>query len=136
MFGLPIQNKNIAINASLTFSFDFFRLKENDHIRRKLSSKNVFWKEISICLKLGLVEPVQQKNLPSPNSRWMNDQSSPGFLMLKGKSLLDNNNLFSPKEYEINDKVIFSVDSKKVSMKKKTIDCNKYRKFKNPLIKH
>ena len=56
--------------------------------------------------------------------------------MLKGKSLLDNNNLFSPKEYEINDKVIFSVDSKKVSMKKKTIDCNKYRKFKNPLIKH
>ena len=119
MFGLPIQNKNIATNASLTFSFDFFRLKENDHIRRKLSSKNVFWKEISICLKLGLVEPVQQKNLPSPNSRWMNDQSSPGFLMLKGKSLLDNNNLFSPKEYEINDKVIFSVDSKKVSMKKK-----------------
>ena len=136
MFGLPIQNKNNAINASLTFSFDFFRLKENDHIRRKWSSKNVFWKEISICLKLGLVEPVQQKNLPSPNSRWMNDQSSPGFLMLKGKSLLDNNNLFSPKEYEINDKVIFSVDSKKVSMKKKTIDCNKYRKFKNPLIKH
>ena len=118
MFGLPIQNKNIAINASLTFSFDFFRLKENDHIRRKLSSKNVFWKEISICLKLGLVEPVQQKNLPSPNSRWMNDQSSPGFLMLKGKSLLDNNNLFSPKEYEINDKVIFSIDSKKVRMKK------------------
>ena len=121
MFGLPIQNKNIAINASLTFSFDFFRLKENDHIRRKLSSKNVFWKEISICLKLGLVEPVQQKNLPSPNSRWMNDQSSPGFLMLKGKSLLDNNNLFSPKEYEINDKVIFSIDSKKLRMKKKLL---------------
>ena len=65
----------------------------------------------------------------------MNDQSRPGFLMLKGKSLLDNNNLFS-KEYEINDKVIFSIDSKKVRMKKKTIDCNKYRKFKNPLIKH
>ena len=121
MFGLPIQNKNIAINASLTFSFDFFRLKENDHIRRKLSSKNVFWKEISICLKLGLVEPVQQKNLPSPNSRWMNDQSSPGFLMLKGKSLLDNNNLFSPKEYEINDKVIFSIDSKKLRTKKKLL---------------
>ena len=121
MFGLPIQNKNIAINASLTFSFDFFRLKENDHIRRKWSSKNVFWKEISICLKLGLVEPVQQKNLPSPNSRWMNDQSSPGFLMLKGKSLLDNNNLFSPKEYEINDKVIFSIDSKKLRMKKKLL---------------
>ena len=121
MFGLPIQNKNIAINASLTFSFDFFRLKENDHIRRKWSSKNVFWKEISICLKLGLVEPVQQKNLSSPNSRWMNDQSSPGFLMLKGKSLLDNNNLFSPKEYEINDKVIFSIDSKKLRMKKKLL---------------
>ena len=136
MFGLPIQNKNNAINASLTFWFDFFRLKENDHIRRKLSSKNVFWKEISICLKLGLVEPVQQRNkLPSPNSRWRNDQSRPGFLMLKGKSLLDNNNLFS-KEYEINDKVIFSIDSKKVRMEKKTIDCNKYRKFKNPLIKH
>ena len=121
MFGLPIQNKNIAINASLTFSFDFFRLKENDHIRRKLSSKNVFWKEISICLKLGLVEPVQQKNLPSSNSRWMNDQSRPGFLILKGKSLLDNNNLFSPKEYEINDKVIFSIDSKKLRMKKKLL---------------
>ena len=51
----------------------------------------------------------------------MNDQSSPGFLMLKGKSLLDNNNLFSPKEYEINDKVIFSIDSKKLRTKKKLL---------------
>ena len=28
MFGLPIQNKNSAINASLTFLFNYFELKE------------------------------------------------------------------------------------------------------------
>ena len=28
MFGLPIQNKNSAINASLPFLFNYFELKE------------------------------------------------------------------------------------------------------------
>ena len=39
--------------------------------------------------------------------------------MLKGKSLLDNTNLFSLKEYEMNDKIVlkyFQIDSKKVKM--------------------
>ena len=39
--------------------------------------------------------------------------------MLKGKSLLDNANLFSLKEYEKNDKIVlkyFQIDSKKVKM--------------------
>ena len=39
--------------------------------------------------------------------------------MLKGKSLLDNTNLFSLKEYEKNDKIVlkyFQIDSKKVKM--------------------
>ena len=43
MFGLPIQNKNSAINASLTLLFDLFTLKEKDPIRGKINSKkNVF----------------------------------------------------------------------------------------------
>ena len=39
--------------------------------------------------------------------------------MVKGKSLLDNTNLFSLKEYEKNDKIVlkyFQIDSKKVKM--------------------
>ena len=35
MFGLPIRNKNSVINASLTFLFDVFELKEKYHIRKK-----------------------------------------------------------------------------------------------------
>ena len=34
MFGLSIQNKHTAINALLPFQFDFFKLKEKDHIRK------------------------------------------------------------------------------------------------------
>ena len=37
MIGLPIQN-NIAINALFPL-FDFFELKETDHIRRKINGK-------------------------------------------------------------------------------------------------
>ena len=37
MFGLPIQNKNSAINASLPFLFDFFESKEKYRIRRKIN---------------------------------------------------------------------------------------------------
>ena len=52
---------------------------------------------------------------------------------LKSKSLLDYTNLFSPKEYEKNDKAI----SKKVKMKNRyRIICGKYRKFKNPKISY
>ena len=63
-----------------------------------------------------------------------------GFIdfMLKGKSLLNYTNLFSPnkwKEWENNVK-IFSVDSKKVKIIKiYCIVCNKYRKFKTSYIK-
>ena len=32
--------------------------------------------------------------------------------MLKGKSLLEYTNLFSPNEYKKNDKIIFSIESK------------------------
>ena len=47
-----------------------------------------------------------------------------GFIdfMLKGKSLLDYTNLFSPNEYEIDDK-IFSIESKKVKMKRFIVLC-------------
>ena len=42
MFGLPIQNKNSAINASLPFLFNYFELKKK-HIRRKINrKKNVY----------------------------------------------------------------------------------------------
>ena len=59
-------------------------------------------------------------------------------LMLKGKSLLDNTNLFSLKEYEKNDKIVlkyFQINSKKVKMIKiYCIDWGRYRKFKNPKV--
>ena len=42
MFGFPIQNKKSAINALLPFSFDFFKFKEKDHIKRKINCKKVF----------------------------------------------------------------------------------------------
>ena len=52
--------------------------------------------------------------------------------MLKGKSLLDYTNLFSPNDYE-NTK-IFSVTKK---MKKLyCIICSKYRKFEKPKISY
>ena len=40
MFGLPIRNKNSVINASLTFLFDVFELKEKYHIRKKKNNNN------------------------------------------------------------------------------------------------
>ena len=58
--------------------------------------------------------------------------------MLKGQSLLDYTNLFSPNKYEKDDKITFRFFewiSKKVKMKKiYCIVCGKYRKFKNPKI--
>ena len=55
--------------------------------------------------------------------------------MLKGKSLLDCTNLFSPKNYEKNDNTkILSITKK---MKKKyCIICGKYRKFEKLKISH
>ena len=50
--------------------------------------------------------------------------------MLKGKSLLDYTNLFSPNEYEKNDKMILKYLRFKV-IKKYCVICCKYRKFKN-----
>ena len=51
--------------------------------------------------------------------------------MLKCKSLLDYTNLFSPNQYETNDK-IFSVN-KQVNMEKLYCGiCCKYRKFEKP----
>ena len=45
MFGLPIQNKNNAINASLAFLFDFFESKEK-YIRRKINiQKSVYYEK-------------------------------------------------------------------------------------------
>ena len=43
-----------------------------------------------------------------------------GFIdfMLNSKSLLEYNNLFFSNKYEMNYKIIFSIDSKKVKMKK------------------
>ena len=60
-----------------------------------------------------------------------------GFIdfMLKGKSLLDHTNLFSPKEYKKNDKVMlnFFPITKKVKMKKiYCVICGKYRKIQKP----
>ena len=59
-----------------------------------------------------------------------------GFIdfMLKGKSLPDYTNLFSPNDYEKNDKIIFSIAKK---MKKVYfIICGKYRKFEKPTSSH
>ena len=53
----------------------------------------------------------------------------------KGKGLLDFVNLFSPNEYEKNDKKtkIFSI-TKNVEMKKlNCLICGKYRKFEKPI---
>ena len=59
--------------------------------------------------------------------------------MLKGKSLLDFTNLFSPNEYETDDKKnakIFSI-TKKVKMKKLyCVICGKHTKFEKPKISY
>ena len=39
MFGLPILNESSAIYALLPFLFDFFELKEKDHIGSKMNSQ-------------------------------------------------------------------------------------------------
>ena len=52
--------------------------------------------------------------------------------MLKGKSLLDYTNLFSPNDYEKNE--IFSI-TKKVK-KLYCVICGKYRKFEKPKISY
>ena len=56
--------------------------------------------------------------------------------MLKDKSLLDYTNLFSPDEYEKNDKIILKISiTKKVLMKK--IDCIKCKmKCKNSEVSY
>ena len=58
-----------------------------------------------------------------------------GFIgfMPNSKGLLDYGNLFSPNEYEKNDKILLKYF--KVKMKRiYCIKCDKYRKFKNPKI--
>ena len=61
-----------------------------------------------------------------------------GFIdfMLKGRSFLDYTNLFSPNEYENNNKIpkLFSI-TKKFKMKKiYCLICGKNKKFKNPIM--
>ena len=60
--------------------------------------------------------------------------------ILKGKSLLNDTNLFSPNDYENNAKIllknntkIFSITTKKFK-KFYYIICGKYRKFEKPKI--
>ena len=60
--------------------------------------------------------------------------------MLKGKSLLDYTNLFSPNKYEMNHKIILKyflsfypiLEFLQISKKICSIFCGKYRKFANP----
>ena len=72
MFGLPIQNKNSAINALLLFLFDFFELKERVHTRTKRNSqKKCLHENHEKCLhqyhyyfhltKIRVGQPIQQK---------------------------------------------------------------------------
>ena len=42
MFGLPIQNKNSAINASLPFLFNYFELKKKTYQKKNKQKKNVY----------------------------------------------------------------------------------------------
>ena len=53
--------------------------------------------------------------------------------MLKGKSLLNYRNLFSPNGYEKNDKIILAVRKMK---KLYCVICGKYRKFEKPKISY
>ena len=59
-----------------------------------------------------------------------------GFIdfMLKGKSLLDYTNLFSPNDYEKNDKIIFSITKK--MQKLCCVICGKCKKFEKPKISY
>ena len=60
-----------------------------------------------------------------------------GFIdfMLRGKSLPDYTNLFSPNEYEKNDEIIRKYfDKLKEKVEENWFICGKYRKFKNPQI--
>ena len=60
-------------------------------------------------------------------------------LGLKGKSLLDYTNLFSPNEYQKKDKIIIKYFQwfEKVKMKKRyCVKCNKYWKFKKRKISY
>ena len=52
MCGLPIQNNNSVIHASLTFLFEFFELKEKAQIKRKINRKIVYM--INQCYYLDL----------------------------------------------------------------------------------
>ena len=55
--------------------------------------------------------------------------------MLKGNSLLDYTNSFSPNEYEMNDKIILKYFRELKMFKVKKIywiKCKKYKKFENP----
>ena len=59
-----------------------------------------------------------------------------GFIdfMLKSKSLLDYTSLFSPNDYEKNNKIMLSITKK---MKKVyCIICGKYRRFEKPKISY
>ena len=58
-----------------------------------------------------------------------------GFIdfMLTGKIFLDYTNLFSPNEYEKNNKIIlkYKLNQKTKIKKIYCVNCGKYRKFKN-----
>ena len=59
--------------------------------------------------------------------------------MLKGNSLLDYMNSFSPSEYEMNDKIILKYFRELKMFKVKKIywiKCKKYKKFENPEISY
>ena len=62
-----------------------------------------------------------------------------GFIdfMLKGKSLLDYANLFSPNDYQKNDKIILKYFQDEKKMKKiYCIICGKYKVFEKPKISY
>ena len=57
--------------------------------------------------------------------------------MLKGKSLLDKTNLFSPNDYENNDKIILKYFQQLKKWKKLyCVICGKFRKFEKPKISY
>ena len=59
-----------------------------------------------------------------------------GFIdfMLKGKSLLDYTNLFSPSNYEKNDKIILKLFNNQKDKKLYCVYCGKYRKLEKSKI--
>ena len=54
--------------------------------------------------------------------------------MLKSKNLLDFTNLFSPNDYEKNDKIILFFSITKKMKKLHCVICEKYKKFDQPEI--